>query len=85
MTHDLSMTSENLVALDIRRGPDSSGAVEWYRAMRARYRGEMTSEAVDEAEARLREVHAKLSRAFEAQKSSTSQLRIRGDRFLEHV
>jgi hypothetical protein len=53
--------------------------------MRARYRGEMTAEAVDQAEDRLRELDVALRRTFEAQKSSTSVLRIRSDRFLERV
>jgi hypothetical protein len=59
--------------------------MEWYRAMRAPYRGEMTAEDFDEAEAKLRDLDAELRRAFEAQKSSMSLLRTRSDRFLEHV
>ena len=53
--------------------------------MRAPYRGEMTAEDFDEAEAKLRDLDAERRRAFEAQKSSTSPLRTRSDRFLERV
>jgi hypothetical protein len=41
--------------------------MEWYRAMRARYRGEMTAEDVDGAEARLRKLDAELRQAMEGQ------------------
>jgi hypothetical protein len=47
----------------VRRGPDPSGAMEWYRAMRARYRSETTRQDVDEAEAKVRELDVELRRA----------------------
>ena len=68
MTPDLSMTYEELRDLNIRRG---KAAMDWYRAMRARYRGEMTAEDVDEAEAKLMELDAELRRAMGKRHSST--------------
>ena len=59
------MTHEDLRDLDIRRG---KAWAEWYRAMRARYRIELTAQHVDVAEARLREIDALLKRAFERQR-----------------
>ena len=39
--------------------------MEWYRATRARYRGEAAAEDVDQAEPRVRELDVELRRAFE--------------------
>ena len=40
--------------------------MDWSRAMRARYRGEVSWEDVEQAEARLRELDALLARAMES-------------------
>ena len=56
------MTCEELRDLDVRRG---KAAMDWYRAARAKYRGEMTREDVDQAEARVRELDVELRRATE--------------------
>jgi len=58
------VTCNELSTLDVRRGSDLSGSMEWYRAMRARYRGEMTTEDVDQAEGRGRALVVELRRAF---------------------
>ena len=62
MTHETSMTYEELRDLDVRRGKAS---MDWYRAMRARHRGEMAWEDFVQAEARVREMDAELRRAFD--------------------
>ena len=67
MSLEHQMTFEELRDLTIRRGPDSSGSMESCRAMRARHRGEMTAQEVDEAETRLREFGAELRWAMERQ------------------
>mgnify|MGYP005823853883 CR=1 FL=1 len=41
-----------------------SGSMDWYRATRARHRGEMTAENVDQAEGRGRALVVELRRAF---------------------
>jgi hypothetical protein len=51
--------------LDIRRG---KAAREWYRAMRARYRGEISWEAMVEAEDRVKELDVELRQALEEQR-----------------
>ena len=56
-----TLAYEELRALDVHRGKAS---IEWYRAVCAGYRGEMTAGDVDEAVARVRELDAELSRAF---------------------
>ena len=53
--------AEELLALDIRRGKAS---MAWYRAARARYRGEATWGDVDAAEAKLRELDVALREAY---------------------
>ena len=64
MPLDHRMTYEELLDLDIRRGKAS---MEWYRAARALYRGEISWEAMIEAEDRAKELDLELGRAIEGQ------------------
>jgi len=61
VTHDPQMTYEELRALDVRRGKAS---MEWYRAARAKSRGEITWETMIEAEDRAKALAAELRQAM---------------------
>ena len=58
------MTYQELRDLDVRRG---QAAMDWYRAMRARSRGEISWETMIEAEDRVKELDLELRRAVEGQ------------------
>ena len=64
LTQRCHSTPPNHPPMDIRWGKAS---MEWYRAMRTRYRGEMTAQDVDDVEARLRELDIQFKRVFEGQ------------------
>ena len=64
ITPDSSTTYEELRDLDVRRG---HAAMDWYRAMRARSRGEISWETMIEAEDRVKELDLELRRAVEGQ------------------
>jgi hypothetical protein len=61
MPLDHKMTYQELRDLDIRRG---KAAMDWYRAMRARSKGEITWETMIEAEDRVKELDVELRQAM---------------------
>ena len=64
MTPDPQLTYEELRDLDVRRGKAS---MEWSRAARAKYRGEISFEELIEAEDQAKELDLELRRAMEGQ------------------
>ena len=65
MPPDHLMRQEELRALDIRW---DEASMEWYRAMRSRYPGEIVWKAIVEAEDRDKELDVQLKRAFDGRR-----------------